>query len=243
MSAPKQRVALVTGGSEGIGFACAAALLEAGDTVCLMARSAEKLAAAKEKLDAPGRRIFVQTADVGEPEQVERAVAAFFQACGQIDVLINAAGCSMYAPHSFETLSLADYRRIMRANVDGTYLVTRAVLPQMKQRNSGYIINVLSTAAHRAGAGNAPYSASKHAALAITQTLVAECRGSGVRISSISPGPVATSIWSHKDTPPTEAEKQRMLRPQDIAELVLFYLTRPDNVYLGDVVVEPWCFS
>lgn len=242
MSAAERRTALITGGSEGIGFACASALLNEGYTVCLMARNAEKLEIAREQLSGPDRCILIQPADVGDPAQVQRAVDAFLLECGKFDVLINSAGCSMHAPHVFEELSLADYNRIMHANTDGTFFVTRAVLPLMKQRDSGYIINILSTAAHHVGAGNAPYSASKCAAMALTQTLVAECRGSGIRVSSISPGPVATTIWSHKDCPPEEAKKQRMLRPQDIADLVLFYLTRPQNVYLGDVIVEPWLF-
>lgn len=148
----------------------------------------------------------------------------------------------MYAPQSFEQLDIEDYYRIMKTNADGTFFVTKAVLPWMKQQNSGYILNILSTACHNPSANNGPYSASKCAVQALTKTLAAECRNSGIKVSSISPGPIATTIWNNKITPPTDAVKKKMLNPRDIAELVWFYLTRPDNVYLSDVIVEPWYF-
>ena len=164
------------------------------------------------------------------------------QACrllGGIDVLINSAGCSMHAPCSFENVSTEEYKRIMDTNVDGLFYMTRSVLKAMKERQSGYIINILSTASHAAAARGGPYSASKYAALALTETLAAECRGSGIRITSISPGPVATTIWSHKTTPPSEEEMARMLKPGDIARIAGFLLDNPDYVIIRDIEVTP----
>ncbi|WP_352427665.1 SDR family oxidoreductase, partial [Enterocloster asparagiformis] len=185
------------------------------------------------------RPVYTVPADAASPEQ---AAAAVEQACrflGGIDVLINSAGCSMHAPCSFESVSTEEYKRIMDTNVDGVFYTTRSVLKIMKEQQSGYIINILSTASHAAAARGGPYSASKHAALALTETLAAECRGSGIRITSISPGPVATTIWSHKTTPPSEEEMARMLKPGDIARIAGFLLDNPEYVHIRDIEVTP----
>lgn len=239
MSAAHSKTAFVTGGSEGIGLACARALLEDGYTVCLMARSAQKLASAQATLAGPGRSIVVQQADVSVPEQVERAVSAFAAQCGGIDVLIHAAGCSMHALCALEKVSPEEYLRVMRTNADSTFWVSRAVLPYMKEQNSGDIVYILSTATRTASAGYSVYSASKFAANALAQTLAAECSEEDIRVFSVSPGPVDTGIWAHKDVPPSPELRQKMLRPETIAQLVLFLLRQPRNVCIGDVVVTP----
>ena len=240
----EQSVILITGGSEGLGFACANALLAKGHTVCLLARSEEKLHAAQTRLEQTydTQRIFCISADVSDPAATHKAAQEILRRFGKIDVLINAAGCSMHQPAVLEEVSTEDYLRIMRTNTDGTFFMTQAVLPSMKAHNSGFILNILSTAAHSAGSGNSPYSASKFAALAITDTLAAECQGTGVRISSVSPGPIATTIWSHKATPPSEEQKAKMLKPTELADILLFILERPANVHLSHLQVTPWYF-
>lgn len=148
----------------------------------------------------------------------------------------------MHAPSFFENVTDEEYLRIMRTNVDGLFWVTRSILTAMKKQNSGYIINILSTAAHAAQAKNGPYSASKYAANALTETLIHECRGTNIRVSSISPGPVSTSIWSHKIVPPSEEEKERMLHPEDISEIAAFLISTSENVHIRDIEVTPWKF-
>lgn len=238
------KTALITGGSEGIGFACGKKLFDLGYDICLLSRSQEKLAIAEKKITrgSSSDRILTIPCDITSKDSVTRSVHKFMDTWGHIDVLINSAGCSMHAPSAFEDITDEEYLRIMRTNVDGLFWITRLVLSAMKKQDSGYIINILSTAAHAAQARNAPYSASKYAANALTETLIKECRGTGIRISSISPGPVSTSIWSHKITPPSEEEKERMLRPDDIGEIVLFLLSSPTNVHIRDLEVTPWKF-
>ena len=163
-----------------------------------------------------------------------------FQTLSRIDVLINAAGCSMHAPCSFKDITDEEYLRILKTNTDGLFYMTRAVLPYMEEQHGGFIVNILSTAAHLAQAGNGPYSASKYAANAFTETLIQEYRGTGIRISSISPGPVATQIWSHKTNPPSEEAKKRMLRPENIADIAAFIISSPSNVHIRDIEVTPW---
>lgn len=236
------KTALITGGSEGIGFACAKKLYDLNYTVCLLSRNQEKLEAAKRKIsgNSQSNRIINLSCDVTSNISVLEAVKKLTDMWGHIDVLINSAGCSMHAPSAFENITDEEYLRIMRTNVDGLFWMSRNVLSIMKQQKTGYIINILSTAAHAAQAMNAPYSASKYAANALTETLIKECRKSNIRISSISPGPVATSIWSHKITPPSEEEKAQMLRPEDIADIVGFLLSTSPGVHIRDLEVTPW---
>jgi NADP-dependent 3-hydroxy acid dehydrogenase YdfG len=234
----------ITGGSEGIGYACTAALLERGHNVCIVSRSAAKLEAARKNAASIGKgRLLTIPMDVTQKTEVDAAVTEAVRCFGGIDVLINAAGVSMRGFTPFESISEAEYDRIIRINTDGVFYVTQAVLAVMRKRDSGYILNILSTAAYHAGPGNGPYSASKYAARAMTETLVEECRGSGIRISSISPGPVATTIWSHKTTPPSRQKMEKMLRSPDIADLAVFLLERPKNVFIRDMEVSPWYYS
>ena len=244
------KTALITGGSEGIGLACAMKLHGSGYSVCLLSRSKEKLTAAVHTIqNTPGERnspetgpgtIFTIPCDISRNIPVHEAVEQASQKMGSIDVLLNCAGCSMHAPSPFEDVNEEEYLRIMHTNTDGLFRVTQAVLPIMKKQESGYIINILSTASNAAGADNAPYSASKYAAKAMTDTLIEEYRGTGIRISSISPGPVATTIWSHKTTPPDSSLLARMLRPQDIADIAAYLLSTPANVHIQDLLVTPW---
>lgn len=111
----------------------------------------------------------------------------------------------------------------------------------------GYVVCLLSRSqeklslAEREIAGGT-YSASKYAANALIETLIQECRGSNIRISSISPDPVSTNIWSHKIIPPSKEEQKRMLRPEDIADIASFLISTPENVHIRDIEVTPWKF-
>lgn len=235
---------MITGGSEGIGLACGKKLFDSGFAVCLLSRSQDKLALAEKEIagSAPSDRILTFPCDVTSKESVSLTIDRILSLWNHIDILINSAGCSMHAPSNFEDITDEEYLRIMRTNTDGLFWVTRKTLAAMKKADQGYIINILSTAAHSAQARNGPYSASKYAANALTETLIRECRGSNIRISSISPGPVATSIWSHKITPPSEEEQKKMLRPKDIAEIAGFLISMPENVHIRDIEVTPWKF-
>jgi len=211
--------------------------------VCIVSRSPIKLENARKRLSSDGLGdVLTISADVTKKEEIQNAVAEAYNHFGSIDVLINSAGCSMHTPAVFEAVSQEEYERIMHTNTHGTFYTTQAVLGIMRQQDYGYILNILSTAAFRAAQKNAPYAASKFAVKAMTESLVEECRGSGIRVSSISPGPVATSIWSHKTIPPTAEKIEKMLRPEEIADLAMFLLERPPNVFIKDMEVTPWFY-
>ena len=234
------QVAVVTGGSQGIGLATVTALAARGMTVVAMARDPGRLAEALGAL-APDQR--ARTAgvpvDVSQEGQVEAAVAEVAERFGRIDVLVNSAGVSMNARRRLEHTTTAEWRRLIDTNLTGTYLMCRAVLPHLTERG-GYILNVLSTGAYRVGEGSSLYAASKFGARALTEALIEEFRNSPVRTTSVSPGPVDTTIWNHKLEPPSAETRARMIRPADIADIVLWLLDRPAHLHIPDIAVTPW---
>ncbi len=224
-----------------MGLALMQVLVSQGASVAIVSRSGEALETAVNTVSLNLRdNVFCVVADVRDEEQVKAGITQVVEKYGRIDILINCAGVSQRKPYPIAEMEFGEFKRIMDTNVDGTLLVTREVLKEMKRLNSGYIINILSTGAFKVGAGGAAYSASKFAARAITEALIADCRGSGIRVTSISPGPVNTNIWSHKAEPVPEERKAKMLQGSDIAQIVTFLLNTGDNVHIDNITVEPW---
>lgn len=234
-------VAIVTGGSQGIGFATVGVLAARGMSVVAVARDRKRLDAALNTLDPPRRdRVVGVTADVSRDRDVAAAVAEVMERFGRIDVLVNCAGVSMNARRRLVDTTTEEWDRLINTNLTGTYLMCRSVLPHLQAAGCGYILNVLSTAAFRGTTGASLYAASKFGARALTEALVAEYRNSGIRITSVSPGPVNTTIWDHKLEPPSQEERARMLQPSDIAEIVAWLLDRPSRLHIPDITVTPW---
>ena len=241
MALEQSLAVMITGASEGIGFACASTLLNKGHIVCLVSRNIKKLKAAREILNNyDDDKIMIFPADISIKNEMDAAAIAMDKRFMRIDALINSAGISASEPHNLDKVSTEEYTRIMRTNVDGTYYAAQAVLPFMKKKGGGYIINVLSLASNMATAGSSAYCASKYAAKGITETLILECRGSGIRVSSISPGPCATAIWSHKTIPPDEEMLACMIQPSDVADAAIFLLERPAGVHIRDIEITHW---
>lgn len=233
-------VAVVTGGSQGIGLATVVALASAGMTVVPLARDRARLDAMTAGLETELRdRVVGIAADVTDERSVVAALAEVRDRFGGFDVVVNSAGVSMTAKRRLVDTSFDEWTRLVDTNLTGTYLMCRHALPTLEERG-GYIVNVLSTAAHRATAGVSLYAASKYGARALTEALIEEYRGSSVRISSISPGPVDTTIWEHKVEPPSAPERARMMRPSDLAEVIAWMLARPPTLHVGDITVTPW---
>jgi NADP-dependent 3-hydroxy acid dehydrogenase YdfG len=227
----KDLVAVITGGSEGIGKASAQLLLQHGAKVVTCSR---RSIPENVKLG-----IYHLPCDVRDTEQVKSTVQKILKQFGRIDLLLNSAGVSMPEPLYLEQVEIDLWNRILDTNLKGTFLFCREVLPILKKQGTGYIINILSTAAYRSQGKNAPYSASKAAIRAVTEALVEETKGSAIRVTSISPGPVSTNIWSHKRRIVTEEERSHMLKPEDIAEIILFLLLLNDYVQVQNITVTP----
>jgi NADP-dependent 3-hydroxy acid dehydrogenase YdfG len=221
------RSALVTGATRGIGAAVARRLAGAGAELHLLARTRADLQATAVEL---GGRVW--PADLEDAASIEDALGRLLKSQGVPDLVVNAAGVFEMAPLAETSLELFD--RALSANLRGPFLVIRALLPGMLARGSGAVVSVGSVAGHRAFASNGAYSASKFGLRGLHEVLAEELRGTGVRATLIEPASTDTSAWDpyRPDERPDLPDRADMLKPDDVAEAVLFAVTRPAGVTL-----------
>jgi 3-oxoacyl-[acyl-carrier protein] reductase len=227
--------ALVTGATHGIGRATASAFGRAGYRVGVCARTAAAVNALVAELEGEGITAAGAPADVGDPEQVRRAVGAVVGRLGEIGVLVNNAGVLIARP--FEELSLEDWDTTMATNLRSLYLVTRAVLPGMRQRGGGTIVNVASLAGRNGFVGGTAYTASKHAVLGFGRSLMLELRKDGIRVITVCPGSVDTGMLRDQPLLPTKPE--RILRPEDVADTILHAIELPGRAMVSELDIRP----
>jgi 3-oxoacyl-[acyl-carrier protein] reductase len=227
--------ALITGATEGIGRATAFALGKAGYRVGVCARTEAKLHRLVDELRSEGIEAAGAAADVGHPEQTAGMVAELERALGDIGVLVNNAGVLIAKP--FEELTLEDWDTTQNTNVRSLYLVTRAVLPGMRQRRQGSIVNVASLAGRNGFPGGTAYTASKHAVLGFSRSLMLEARKDNIRVIAICPGSVDTSMMRHQ--PMLKAEPSRILQPEDVAGTILHALALPERALVSELDIRP----
>jgi 3-oxoacyl-[acyl-carrier protein] reductase len=229
------RVAFVTGGTEGIGRAVAWSLGRAGWQVGFCARNEAKVAAVQHELEEAGIHAAGVPCDVGVEQDVARAVASVTERLGPIDTLVNNAGVLIAKP--FLELSVAEFDRTMATNVRSLFLVTRAVLPGMRARRRGDVVNVASLAGRNGFAGGTAYTASKHAVLGFSRSLMLETRKDGIRVVAVCPGSVATAML--QDQPMLKADQAKILRPEDVAATILSALLLPDRALVSELDIRP----
>ena len=232
---PTGVTALVTGATHGIGRATAFALGRAGYRVGVCARTAANVEAIVAELEREGIAAAGAAADVGDPEQVERAVAAVSGALGEIGLLVNNAGVLIARP--FGELTLEDWDVTMATNLRSLYLVTRAVVPGMRRRGEGTIINVASLAGRNGFVGGTAYSASKHAVLGFGRSLMLELRKEGIRVVTICPGSVDTGML--RDQPMLTSNPERILLPEDVAASILHAAQLPGRALVSELDIRP----
>jgi 3-oxoacyl-[acyl-carrier protein] reductase len=227
--------ALVTGATEGIGRATALALGRAGYRVGICSRTTEKVEATLAELRAQGVTAAGAAADVADPDQVRHLVDQVRGTLGEIDVLVNNAGVLIARP--IEELTLEDWDLTMATNLRSLYLTTRLVLPGMRTRRRGTIVNVASLAGRNGFVGGSAYSASKHAVLGFSRSLMLEVRKDNVRVIAICPGSVATGML--RDQAMLKPDHERILRPDDVAACVLHVLTLPTGALVSELDIRP----
>jgi 3-oxoacyl-[acyl-carrier protein] reductase len=228
-------VALVTGATEGIGRATAFALGRAGYRVGACARTEAKVRTLIAELRAEGVTAAGAPADVGDPAQAAGAVEWIAGELGEIEVLVNNAGVLIARP--FEELTLDDWDTTMRTNLRSMFLMTRAVLPAMRRRHQGTVVNVASLAARSGFAGGSAYVASKHAVLGFGRALMLEVRKDNVRVVTVCPGSVNTSLL--REQPMLKSDPARILHPEDVAETILQAIRLPGRAMVSEVDIRP----
>jgi NAD(P)-dependent dehydrogenase (short-subunit alcohol dehydrogenase family) len=219
----KGKTAIVTGASRGIGLAIARALAHEGVKLALISRS---------KPPANVRGKFIKC-DLAEAQKIPGAVSTALKHLGKLDFLVNNAG--VFLERSVEDISLADWERTLRVNLTAPFLICRETLPHLAARK-GRIVNVVSSSAMQGYLNQSAYSASKHGLLGFARSLAIEAKPRGVHIYNLCPGGVDTEFI--KGTYLGERLKgQPMIRPEDIAEMVVFLLHQPENIDLPEIVV------
>jgi NADP-dependent 3-hydroxy acid dehydrogenase YdfG len=232
------KVALVTGGGSGIGLAVAGLLLHAGARVAVAGRSLARLDEAASQLKA-GDRLVTVAVDVAKQAHVADMVDTVTKRLGPIDILINNAGTNL-KERTFRELTPESWDRLIRTNLDGAFYCIHAVLPGMLARKDGVIVNVVSIAGKRASPlGGVAYAASKFGMSALGIGLAAEEKDTGIRVCNIYPGEVDTPILEMRPQPVSEEHRQRILRPEDVANAVLFVASQPPNVSIPELVIKP----
>ena len=224
------KVALITGGSKGIGFAIAEALVSQGARVMITGRNAADLERAQARL---GPRALSVSADARLAEEVERAVQATVDGHGGLDVLVNNAGIGIFK--NAADMSPAEWQSIIDTNLSGVFYYCHAAIPHLRRRGGGWIVNISSLAGKNPFTGGAAYCASKAGLNAFSEALMQEVRYDNIRVTYVMPGSVATGFSGRGE--PGKADWK--IQPEDIGQMVLDLLAMPPRSLPSRVEMRP----
>lgn len=228
MTSLKGKNAVITGAGRGIGRATAIALAKEGVNLGLIGLTMSNLEKLTSELEQYDITISAATADVSDLEAVTHAVEHIKSELGSIDILVNNAGIAKFG--GFLDLSPEEWENIIRVNLMGVYNVTRAVLPDMLEKNSGDIVNISSTAGQKGAPVTSAYSASKFAVLGLTESLMLEVRKKNIRVTALTPSTVATDLAV--ETNLISGNPENVMQPEDLAELLVAGLKLNPRVIL-----------
>ncbi|HMA88698.1 MAG TPA: SDR family NAD(P)-dependent oxidoreductase [Burkholderiales bacterium] len=234
------KVAWITGGGSGIGLAGALELARAGAHVVISGRNARTNESGLADLKKAGSA-EATLLDVGDRAAVERTAADIEKRHGRIDVLVTSAGTNIGGgKRNFRTMSLEGWDDVVRINLNGLFYCCYAVLPGMRARKDGLIINISSWAGRYASMLTGPaYNATKRAVIAVSESINMEECANGIRATSILPGEVATPILEKRPVPPSAGERARMAQAEDFGRAILFIATLPARTCVNELVMAP----
>ena len=235
-NALKNKHVVVTGGATGIGFAIANLFGQSGAKVAIGSRREIAIA---DAIKTTGNRLIGHPVDVATRASVERFFEWVAENLGHVDILVNAAGVNI-RDRSINSMVPDQWDQVMAINATGAYNCIYSVLPQMRIRHNGMIINISSVAGKRAIAlGGVAYSASKFAMSALGTCVSNEVGTENIRVTNVYPGEVDTPILEQRPTPVTEEHRQKMLLPEDVAQVVVGLACLPDRVHVPEIVIKP----
>ena len=228
------KVAWITGGGSGIGLAGAIELAKAGAKVVISGRSAATLKEAAKKCDAETIAL-----DVSSKEEVQKAVRELVKRHGAIDILVASAGINM-PQRNFRNVSLDGWDQIVAVNLSGMFYCVHSVLPAMREKKDGLIINVSSWAGRHPSTLTGPgYNATKHAVIALTESINMEECANGIRATALLPGEAATPILEKRPVPPTPEVRAKMLQPEDLGRAIGFIASLPARACVNELTLTP----
>ncbi|WP_339214229.1 3-ketoacyl-ACP reductase [Solibacillus sp. FSL W8-0372] len=222
------KVALITGAGRGIGKATAIAFAKEGIHVGLVGRSLENLQQVAEELKQYDVKVAIASANVADLDSITTAVESIRSELGAIDILVNNAGISKFG--GFMDLTPEEWTNIIDVNVKGVYYTTRAVLPEMIERNTGDIINISSTAGQKGAPVTSAYSASKAAVIGLSESLMLEVRKKNIRVTTLTPSTVATDMAVELNL--TDGNPEKVMQAEDLADLMVAQLKLHPRVVL-----------
>ena len=233
------RVALVTGGSRGIGLAVAEALLAAGGSVLITGRDTAQLDEARTRLlsgdSTRAERLHQIRADVRDSDDAAAAVEAAVERFGGLDILVNNAGVGIF--RSVADTDVSSWHDVIETNLSGVFFCCHAAIPQMKARGGGWIINISSLAGSNPFPTGAAYCASKAGLNAFSEALMQEVRHDNIRVSCVAPGSVATGFG--RGTSPSGPAGDWKLGPEDVAQVIVDLLAHPARSLPSRVEIRP----
>lgn len=231
--------AVVTGASSGVGEATARALAGIGMDLALVARRRERLERLGEDVRAAGGRALVVPADLSDPQAAQKAMEEVLGALGRVDLLVNCLGTNLPRRRLSE-LSVDDWDVLLATNLSAVFYCVRAVLPGMRQRGAGLIVSVSSVAGLRPSVlSGAAYSAAKAGLNALSACINLEEGMNGIRSCVIAPGDIDTEILDKRPEPPPPEARDRMLQPEDVANLIVTVVQQPERALVEELIVRP----
>jgi NADP-dependent 3-hydroxy acid dehydrogenase YdfG len=228
------KTTLLTGASKGIGKQLALQLAQAGHQLGLVARSEAELLEVKAQVENEGVQCLLFVGSVADESLARSAVDAMIATFGKIDYLINNAGYGLFGPT--ESYTAEQWSDLYDTNVKGTFLFSKAVLPSMKAAGKGHILNIASDVAKRVFEGGALYCSSKYAQDAFSAALRKEVRKHGIKVSVVYSGLVDTMFHTRPQGDPHHA---KWLKPQDMADSILFIMNQPPHVVIDELMIHP----
>lgn len=236
-----EKVVLVTGGGTGIGLGIATSFLNAGYKVIITGRRKEKLEESKSLVidDSTASRMFTMSCDVADRKAVEAMFSTVREQFGFVDILVNCAGTNI-VKRKMSEMTPEQWDEVLAINVTGAYNCIYQVLPAMREKHEGIIINVSSIAGKRAlSLGGIAYASSKFAMTALGTAVGNEVAPDGVRVTNVYPGEVNTPILEKRPNPVSDEQKSKMVQPDDVGKLVVAIAELPARAHVPEIIIKP----
>ena len=229
------RTALVTGASQGIGYAIALAFAREGANVVVTARSEDKLRALADQAESYGAQVLVAPADIGVESEINGVADAAIGRFGGVDILVNNAAII----HSSTPVVEFDpqlFRDVLKVNLTGAFLITKALLPGMIERKYGKVINISSIGGRKGGAGRSAYRITKTGLISFTESLAAEVKQHGIDVNAICPGGTDTEGFREAFNTAGRSENPKLMDPDEIAQVAVFLASDASSAITGAAI-------